>query len=78
MQKAGFISNLQRQVKFELQPEFYFNGKKERATYYIADFTYIDEHGDMIVEDVKGVKTQMYKDKKKRMKYIYGIEIKET
>lgn len=77
LQKAGVISNLQRQVKFELQPEFYFEGKKERAINYVADFTYY-ENGEYIVEDVKGVKTDLYKDKRKRMKYIYGIKIKET
>ena len=77
LQKAGVISELQRQVKFELQPDFYFKGKKERAINYIADFTYY-ENGEYIVEDVKGVKTQEYKLKKKMMQYIYGIDIKEV
>lgn len=77
LQKAGVISDLQRQVKFELQPSFYHNGKKYRPIQYVADFVY-NESGENIVEDVKGVKTQEYKLKKKMMLYIYGIEIKEV
>ena len=78
LQKAGVISELQRQVKFELQPAFYHNGKKIRPIQYIADFVYNDESKQQIVEDVKGVKTQEYKLKKKMMQYIYGIDIKEV
>ena len=77
LQKAGVISDLQRQVKFELQPAFYFQGKKIRPIQYIADFVY-NEGKEQIVEDVKGVKTQEYKLKKKMMQYIYGIDIKEV
>lgn len=77
LQKAGVISDLQRQVKYELQPAFYFQGKKIRPIQYVADFTY-NEGGEHIVEDVKGVKTQEYKLKKKMMQYIYGIDIKEV
>lgn len=77
LQKAGVISDLQRQVKYELQPAFYFQGKKIRPIQYVADFTYY-EGGEHIVEDVKGVKTQEYKLKKKMMQYIYGIDIKEV
>ena len=77
LQKAGVISDLQRQVKFELQPEFYYKGKKIRPINYIADFTYY-ENGEYIVEDVKGVKTREYQNKKKQMLYIHGIEIKEV
>ena len=77
LQKAGVISNLQRQVKFELRPAFYDEGKKIRAWVYQADFTYY-ENGEYIVEDVKGVKTPVYKEKRNQMLYIYGIKIKET
>lgn len=78
LQKAGVISELQRQVKFELQPSFYFNGKKIQAINYIADHTYYDQDGNYIVEDVKGVKTREYINKKKQMMYIHNIEIKEV
>ena len=77
LQKKGIINSLQRQVTFELQPAFYHKGKKIRPINYVADFTYY-ESGEYIVEDVKGVKTREYTNKKKNMLYIYGIEIKET
>ena len=78
MQKAGVISDLQRQVAFELQPAFYHKGKKIQAIRYIADFTYTDnESGEYVIEDVKGVRTREYLLKKKMMQY-RGNDIKET
>lgn len=77
MQKGGLIKDLQRQVKFELQPAFRHNGKKIQAINYIADFTYVDEDGKYIVEDSKGVRTREYILKQKMMLY-RGFEIKET
>ena len=78
LEKGGVIKDLQRQVKFELQPSFYHNGKKERAITYIADFVYT-ENDKTIIEDVKSPITknnQVYKLKKKMMLY-KGYEIKE-
>lgn len=80
LERAGEISNLQRQVKFELLPAQKDNrtGKLiERAVSYVADFTYYDEDF-FIVEDVKGFKTPEYKLKRKMMLYFHGIRIKET
>lgn len=77
MEKKGVISNLQRQTKFELRPAFYDEGKRVQAWVYKADFTYY-ENGEYIVEDVKGVKTQVYKEKRNQMLYRHGIRIKET
>ena len=45
---------------------------------YIADFTYNDRNGQLIVEDAKGVKTPVYRLKRRMMAEIYNIEIKET
>ena len=45
---------------------------------YIADFTYNDQSGQLIVEDAKGVKTPVYRLKRRIMAEIYNIEIKET
>jgi hypothetical protein len=70
--KAKKISDLQRQVRFELIPK----QEGERAVYYIADFVYT-ENGKRVVEDVKGMKTQAYKIKKKLMLYFHGIKIRE-
>jgi len=83
MQKAGIISDLQEQVKFELIPSQYvqgFNGKHicaRRSMIYIADFTYIRDR-QLIIEDCKGFKTATYLQKKRLMKRILNIEILET
>jgi len=76
LEKAGLIKNLQRQVKYELQPSFKYNDKTIRAINYIADFVY-EKNGELIVEDVKGIRTDVYKLKKKMLLYIFNIEIKE-
>lgn len=73
---AGEIKDLQRQVKFELQPSFRNNqGKAIRAINYICDFLYFDtEKNVWIVEDVKGSKatlTESYKLKAKLFQYKY-------
>jgi len=69
-QRAGEISDLELQRRFELIPAQYETyaryGKKgqrlkdgqrciEKAVFYVADFTY-QKDGQMIVEDVKGYK----------------------
>lgn len=71
------ITNLRRQVKFKLVDAQYKGGKcVERGVTYIADFVY-EQHGKTVVEDVKGVRTQVYIIKRKLMLERYGIEIKE-
>lgn len=92
MEKAGEISDLQLQVKYELIPAQYVSlerygkdGKRlkdgskcvEKACSYIADFVYTDSAGQVVVEDTKGMRTSEYIIKRKLMRYIHGIEIKE-
>lgn len=76
MLKAGLIGILEMQVKFELKVD----GKK--VCTYIADFVYIDaKTGEKVVEDVKSEMTRKlptYRLKKKLMKQILRIEIKEV
>lgn len=71
LEKYGKIHNLQKQVPFVLQ-EGYINkqGKKIRPITYIADFTY-EEDGKIIVEDTKGVETEVFKIKRKMLEYKY-------
>lgn len=88
LEKAGRITDLQRQVKFVLIPAQYEPdtiGKRggvkrgkliERECSYIADFTYTED-GKQIVEDTKGFKTTEYIIKRKMMLYRYGIRIIE-
>ena len=73
LERAEIISGLQLQVPFELIPKQ--NG--ERACTYKADFVY-EQNGKKVVEDTKGMKTDVYKIKRKLMLYRYGIKIKET
>jgi len=76
--RAKQISNLVLQPSFELQESFKKNGKTIRAINYIADFQY-EENGKIVVEDVKGVKTQVYLIKKKLFEHKYPyLTILET
>lgn len=78
LEREGKISGLKCQEVFELIPSQRIDGKVvERAVTYRADFTY-QEDGNLVVEDVKGFRTDVYKIKKKLMLYIHGIRIKET
>ncbi|NCC71585.1 DUF1064 domain-containing protein [bacterium] len=75
------IKNLELQKVFLLQKSFKDNeGKTQRAIKYIADFQYIDVGSKkVIVEDVKGMKTEVYKIKKKLLLYKFPkIIFKET
>lgn len=78
LERAGQVSDLQRQVKFELIPSQRIDGKVvERPCTYIADFVY-KAHGQTVVEDTKGFKTKDYIIKRKLMLYVHGIRIKEV
>lgn len=78
LQRAGHITDLDRQVKFELIPAQRVDGKMvERAVNYIADFVY-KENGQTVVEDTKGFRTKEYILKRKMMLYFHGIQIREV
>lgn len=68
--KAGKISNLELQPRFLLQDGFKKNGRTFRKIEYIADFKYI-ENGKTIVEDVKGMQTDVFKIKYKIFEKVY-------
>lgn len=71
--KNGKIGMLARQVEFEL------NAGGTHSLKYVADFVYIIQAtGETIVEDVKGMRTRVYLKKKRLMKKVHGIEIKES
>lgn len=72
MEKAGEIYNLELQPRFLLQDKYKYNGKTVRKLEYVADFRYTDANGATVVEDVKGVKTEAYKIKKKIFLCKYG------
>ena len=83
LQRGGVIRGLQRQVKFLLLPGVYDEKHKLvlREASYIADFVYLahDKNGWFrVVEDAKGMKTDVYKIKRKLMLKEHGIRIKEV
>jgi hypothetical protein len=74
-QKAGQICNLAYQVPFDISPP----GHSGRPIYYIADFVYIDlETFAGVVEDAKGIRTDVYKLKKKLFESKFKTKIKEV
>ena len=78
LERAGEISHLARQVKYELIPSQRVDGKLvERPCSYIADFVYL-ENGETVVEDTKGYKTPDYIIKRKLMLQVHGIRIREV
>ena len=93
LQRAGKITDLQRQVKYELIPAQYETYERysqkgdrlkdgarviERKVEYVADFVYTTDIGENIVEDTKGVRTKDYIIKRKLMLAVHGIRINEV
>ena len=81
MERAGKIKDLRRQVKYVLIPaQRDARGKLlEYECSYVADFVYYDfALQQEVVEDAKGMKTDVYKIKKKLMLWVHGIRIKES
>lgn len=67
-------------VSLELQPVFQLLVKSGRSVgKYRADFKYYDcQKRDWVIEDVKGVKTAVYRLKKRIVEEVYGIKIIEV
>jgi len=66
LERNGNIKWLKQQPVFTLQTKFKYRGKTIRAITYRADFSYFDpESKKFTVEDVKGVRTELYKVKRK-------------
>lgn len=74
MQSMGLISGLELQPEFLILERFRHEGRTERAIIYRADFRYI-QNGRTVVEDVKGVRTEAYKIKRKMFLSQYGDKV---
>ena len=72
LEAAGEIRDLGLHHKFP----FIVNDIK--IGFYACDFIYHDKSGQVVVEDVKGVKTAVYQLKKKLMFALYHIVIVEV
>lgn len=93
LERGKVISDLRTQVEFELLPNQYITEKRygksgkplkdkkvllERRVVYRADFVYtLNETGETVVEDVKGVRLPEYVLKRKMFLYKYGFPITE-
>jgi hypothetical protein len=77
LEKAGEISDLQRQVKVELigqyAPIYTRTGRKMRLT---ADFSYVED-GVRVLEETKGFRTRDY-EVRVAVARAMGLEIRET
>lgn len=76
LELIGVIKGLELQKTYRLCKGRWENGKPFSISYK-ADFVYTLD-GDVIVEDVKGYRTEAYQLKKKLMRAVYGIEITEV
>ena len=79
LEKSGVIKDLKRQVRFEIIPSQRGEDGKvvERAVTYVAGFVYFED-GKLVVEDTKGYRTKDYIIKRKLMRYLLGINIREV
>lgn len=80
--EAGEITDLQRQVSFELAPAVRLDGEKRKkpALRYVADAVY-RRNGELVVEDTKSPptrKTQIYRAKRHLMATVLGLQIREV
>lgn len=85
LERAGEIFDLELQPKFPIYASVHGRirhcGDKPICT-YVADFRYREGAetvigGRLVVEDVKGMKTPVYRLKKKLVEAQYGIQIQE-
>ena len=77
LERTGHIKDLKEQVVFEIAPSVVIQGRKRPPMKYIADFVYYVD-GQRVVEDVKGLRTDVYRIKRHLMKAVHGIDILET
>lgn len=80
LEKAGEIRQLRLQVPLGLHASA-SGGSPLPIGQYVADFMYEERQGQdwcLRIEDVKGVRTPLYRWKKKHVEAQYGITIREV
>lgn len=77
MAKSGRIVGLRCQPIFSLWAYAGVDRAPVPIGTYVADFDYTDAAGELVVEDVKGFKTPLYRWKKRHVEAQYGIRIQE-
>ena len=94
LERAGVISFLERQTKFQLIPDQHApsnavytkgprKGQRKPGKLLEKECSYIADfcyiqNGETVVEDAKGYRTEVYRIKKKLMLERYGIQIREV
>ena len=74
LQQDPTVKAIKTQVVYELIPK----QKGERACEYVADFVVEYQSGEIVVYDVKGMRTPLYVVKRKLMLWVHGIKISEV
>jgi len=64
LEREGLIKDLRVHPRYEVFPAHTIEVRRNRAIHYEPDFTYSCE-GKLVVEDIKGVETQVFKIKRK-------------
>ena len=79
LERAGEIRSLELQPAFPLMAPVRGVSRLTPIGHYRADFRYRQgPTGILVIEDVKGMRTQLYRWKKKHFEQQYGISITET
>lgn len=71
MLRAGEITDL------ELQPVYKLEVNGVKIGRYTGDFRYVDAEGNTVCEDVKGSPSRDYILRKKLVKALHGVDVKE-
>ena len=79
LERIGQIRGLQRQVAYELAPPVKYAGasRTKPALRLVVDFSYW-EGEQQILEDTKGVQTDVFKVKRHLLKAVHGLEVRLT
>jgi len=76
LEKSGKIRNLRLQPKFLLLAGFWRWKEYHHPIHYVGDFLYYDkEKKRKVVEDVKGVETEVFKIKRKLFTIRHNLEL---
>lgn len=81
LEKLGHITELRRQVAYELAPAVKLEGERRTkpAMRYIVDFEYRGADDKLVVEDIKSpatAKESTFRAKLHLMKSVHGIDVK--
>ena len=79
LERAGKITNLERQVTYVLAPGVKIEGEKRARPplRFTADFRYVED-GELVVEDSKGFADKAFRIRQHLMKFMFNIDVRIT